>query len=137
MTKPEYIHSDITGKILSVAFEVHSYLGAGFIENVYHRAMLIECVNRNLSCESEKQLNIFYKNQKIGARTADLLFDNKVIVEIKAVSKLEDVHLAQAINYLEAFKLEVGLLLNFRYKSLEYKRFVHPSLLKNKSARSD
>lgn len=137
MIKPEYIHSDITGKIFSVAFEVHSYLGAGFIENVYHRAMLIECVNRNLSCESEKQLDIFYKSQKVGARRADLLFDNKVIVEIKAVSKLEDVHLAQAINYHEAFKLEVGLLLNFGSKSLEYKRFVHPSILKNKSVRSD
>ena len=128
--KPEYIHSDITAEILSVAFEVHKILGTGFVESVYKNAMLVECRLRKLEVESEIQYPIHYKNIKIGARRVDLLFKKKVATELKAVSKLEDVHLAQAINYLEAFNLEVGLLINFGSKSLEYKRLVHPNLFK-------
>ena len=132
IVNPAYLHSDTTGEVLSVAFEVHKYIGCGFIERVYHNSMMVECKLRNITYESEKELPIYYKNKKVGSRRADLLFNEKVIVEIKALSKLEDVHLAQAINYLEAFNLEVGLLINFGAKSLEYKRLIHPRLLKIK-----
>lgn len=128
--KPEYIHSDITAEILAVAFEVHKTLGTGFVESVYKNAMIIECSLRKIEVESEIEFPIYYKGTKAGSRRVDLIFKKKVIAELKALTKLEDVHLAQAINYLEAFNLEVGLLINFGSKSLEYKRLIHPSLFK-------
>lgn len=130
MIKEQYIHSDITSEILSVAFEVHKIIGPGFVEPVYQRGMIVECNLRKIEAESEIQLPIFYKNVLVGSRRADLLVKNRVIVELKAVTELNDIHLAQAINYLEAFDLEVGLLLNFGSKSLQYKRLIHPRFFK-------
>jgi GxxExxY protein len=129
MINEKYIHSDITSTILAAAFEVHRIIGCGFVESVYHRSLIIECMNRKIAFESEKELPIYYKNHKVGSRRVDLLFQQKVVAELKAVSKLEDIHLAQAINYLEVFNLDVGLLLNFGSKTLEYKRLVHPRLV--------
>ncbi|HEX6845942.1 MAG TPA: GxxExxY protein [Chitinophagaceae bacterium] len=129
MIKEQYIHSDITSEILNIAFEVHKIIGPGFAESVYHRAMIVECGLRNVETDSEIELPIFYKNVRVGSRRADLLIKKKVIVELKAVVELNDIHLAQAINYLEAFNLEVGLLLNFGSKSLQYKRLIHPRFL--------
>ena len=136
MIKEQYIHSDITAEILSVAFEVHKIIGPGFVESVYLRSMLVECELRNIETDSEIELPIYYKNIKVGSRRADLLIKKKVIIELKAVTELNDHHLAQAIDYLEAFNLEVGLLLNFRSKSLQYKRVIHPKLLNQKSVKS-
>lgn len=133
IVKPEYKYSDITGKILAACFEVYNEIGCGFSELVYHRSLIIEFTQRGIQFFSEYELPIFYKNQKVGARRADFLIEKVVTVEIKAVSKLEDIHLAQAINYLEAFNIEIGMLINFGAKSLEYKRLVHPKLFKNKS----
>ena len=133
MIKEEYIHSDITAEILGVAFEVHKIIGTGFVELVYQKAMIVECGLRNIETSSEIELPVFYKNVKVGSRRADLMVKNKVIVELKAVTELNDTHLAQAINYLEAFNLEVGLLINFGSKSLQYKRVIHPKLLKTKN----
>jgi GxxExxY protein len=130
MIKEQYIHSEITSEILNIAFEVHRIIGPGFPECVYQRAMLVECNLRNVETDSEIALPIFYKNIKVGSRRADLLIKKKVIVELKAITELNDLHLAQAINYLEAFNLEVGLLINFGNKSLQYKRIIHPRLLK-------
>ena len=132
MIKEQYIHSDITAEILSIAFEVHNIIGSGFVESVYQKAMLVECGIRAVQADSEIELPVYYKNIKVGSRRADLLIKKKVIVELKAVSDLNDTHLAQAINYLEAFNLEVGLLINFGSKSLQYKRVIHPKLLKTK-----
>ena len=132
MIKEQYIHSDITAEILSIAFEVHNIIGSGFVESVYQKAMLVECGIRAVEADCEIELPIYYKGVKIGSRRADLLVKKKVIVELKAVSELNDTHLAQAINYLEAFNLEVGLLINFGSKSLQYKRVIHPKLLKSK-----
>lgn len=129
MIKEQYIHSNITSEILNIAFEVHKIIGPGFAESVYHRAMIVECGLRNVETDSEIELPIFYKNVRVGSRRADLLIKKKVIVELKAVVELNDIHLAQAINYLEAFNLEVGLLLNFGSKSLQYKRLIHPRFL--------
>jgi GxxExxY protein len=132
MIKQEYIHSDITAEILGAAFEVHKTIGTGFVESVYQKAMIVECGIRSIETESEIELPVFYKSVKVGSRRADLLIKKKVVVELKAVTELNDTHLAQAINYLEAFNLEVGLLINFGSKSLQYKRVIHPKLLTQK-----
>ena len=129
MIKEQYIHSEITAEIMNIAFEVNKIIGPGFVESVYQRAMLVECNLRNVETDSEIELPIFYKNVKVGSRRADLLIKKKVIIELKAITELNDTHLAQAINYLEAFNLEVGLLLNFGSKSIQYKRVIHPKLL--------
>lgn len=129
MINEKYIHSDITSAILGAAFEVHKQIGCGFVEAVYHRAMLWELYLRKIEHESEKELPIYYKNHKVGSRRADILVNKLVIIELKATSQLENIHLAQAINYLETFNLDVGLLLNFGSRSLEYKRVIHPKYL--------
>ncbi len=102
--------------------EVHKMLGNGFQEVIYQRALEIEMQLQGLKFAREFEMPIFYKGENIGSRRVDFFVDEKVMVELKAVIKLEDVHLAQAINYLEAYKMEVGLLLNFGSKSLEFKR---------------
>ncbi len=131
MIKQEYINSDITAEILAAAFEVPTNVSTGFVESVYQKAMTVECGLRNIEATSEIVLPIFYKNVKVGARRADLLIRKKVIVELKATIEMTDTHLAQSINYFDAFNLEVGLLINFGSKSLQYKRVIHPRLLKN------
>ena len=133
MINEKYIHSDITSEILNVVFEVHRIIGPGFVESVYLRAMLVELGLRSIEVDSEIELPVYYKSVKVGSRRADLLIKKKVIVELKAVTELNDNHLAQAINYVEAFNLDVGLLLNFGSKSLQYKRIIHPKLLNQKN----
>ena len=133
MINEKYIHSDITAEILNVAFEVHKIIGSGFAESIYLRSMIIEFGLRNVEVDPEIELPIYYKSIRVGSRRADLLIKKKVIVELKAVTELNDNHLAQAINYLEAFNLEVGLLINFGSKSLQYKRVINPKLLNNKN----
>jgi len=133
MVNDKYIHSDITAEILNVAFEVHKIIGSGFVESVYLRSMIIEFGLRSIEADSEIELPIYYKSIRVGSRRADLLIKKKIIVELKAVTELNDIHLAQAINYLEAFNLEVGLLINFGSKNLQYKRVINPKLLKNKN----
>ena len=118
----EYKYADITQKIIGSAFEVHKTLKNGFVESVYHRAMEIELRNTDLNFQSEFEVSIYYKNQKVGARRVDFLVNKLIPVEIKAIVQLEDIQIAQALNYLEAFNLEVGLLINFGAKSLEVRR---------------
>jgi GxxExxY protein len=115
-------HQDLTHKIIGCAMEVHKQLGSGFQEVVYQRALSIEMNLQEIPHEREKEMDIHYKGHKIGTRRADFFADDKIMVEIKAVKELEDVHLAQAMNYLEAYNMEVGLLINFGGKSLEFKR---------------
>ncbi len=102
--------------------EVHKQLGNGFQEVIYQRALAIEMHLQGLAFSREHEMEIFYKGENIGKRRADFLVEEVVAVELKAVIQLEDAHLAQAINYLEAYNLEVGLLINFGAKSLQYKR---------------
>jgi GxxExxY protein len=125
MNEKEYKHSDVTRKIIGAAMKVHSTLGNGFQEVIYQRALAIEMAKQGLSFQRELEMQIYYDGQEIGTRRVDFLVEDKVMVELKALTTLEDVHLAQAINYLEAYKLEVGLLLNFGAKTLEYKRVVN------------
>jgi GxxExxY protein len=124
MTELKY--KDITEKIIGASFEVHKFLGNGFQEVIYQRALAWELSNAGLSFAREIEQEIFYKDlqEPIGKRRADFVIEGKVLVELKALVELEDVHIAQALNYLKAYKLEVGLLINFGSKSLTFKRLV-------------
>ncbi|MDP4265248.1 MAG: GxxExxY protein [Bacteroidota bacterium] len=127
MIKKEYPESELTGKIIGCAMEVHRFFGNGFQEVIYQRALAIEMSNQGLHFSMEHEMEIFYKGQRIGLRRADFFVEGKIIVELKAVKELEDVHLAQAINYLEAYKLSIGLLINFGNTSLQFKRVMKPN----------
>jgi GxxExxY protein len=105
--------------------EVHRVLGNGFQEVIYQRALAQEMGEQGISFSREYEMTIHYKGIEIGTRRVDFLVDETVSVEIKALAQLESVHLAQALNYLEAYNLEVGLLINFGAKSLEFKRLVN------------
>jgi GxxExxY protein len=120
-------YKEITEKIIGSAMKVHSTLGNGFQEVIYQRALAIEMEFNGLKFKREKEMPIYYREQRIGTRRVDFFVEELIMVEIKAITKLEDVHLAQALNYLEAYNMEVGLLINFGAKSLEYKR-LHNSL---------
>ena len=132
IVKGQYPLSDLTGKIIGCAMEVHRILGNGFQEVIYQRAMAIEMSRQGLQFSREHEMEIFYKGENIGKRRVDFFVDGKVMVELKAIVQLEDVHLAQAINYLEAYGLDIGLLINFGNTSLQFKRVMKPKL-KHKS----
>ena len=119
-------YEDITQKVIGAAFEVHKFLGNGFQEVIYQRALALELSQAGLSFEREIEQEIFYKEQErpIGTRRADFVVEGKVLVELKAIIELEDVHVAQILNYLKAYRIEVGLLINFGSKSLTFKRLV-------------
>ena len=121
----DYKYKNITGDIIGASMQVHKILGNGFQEVIYQRALEIEMSNYNLNFKREFVMPIFYRSIQIGTRRVDFLVEDIISVELKAVIKLEDVHLAQAINYLEAYNIEVGLLINFGSKSLEFKRLIN------------
>lgn len=113
---------EITHKIIGCAMRVHSVLGNGFQEVIYQRALSIEMTKQRLSYARELVMEITYEGQNIGTRRVDFFVEDKIMVEIKARINLEDVHLAQAVNYCEAYNLPIGLLINFGSKSLQFKR---------------
>jgi GxxExxY protein len=119
-------YADITERVIGSAFEVHKFLGNGFQEVIYQRALAYEMQQVGLSFAREISQDIFYKDlpEPIGTRRADFVVEGRVLVELKAVLLLEDAHWAQVLNYLRAYRLEVGLLINFGGKSLVFKRFV-------------
>jgi GxxExxY protein len=121
----DFKFGDITEKIIGAAFQVHNTLGCGFQEVIYQRALELEFKIMPLEYLREFEMPIFYLDQQIGIRRVDFFVENKISVELKALTKLEDVHLAQAINYLEAYNLEIGLLINFGSKRLEFHRFTN------------
>jgi GxxExxY protein len=125
MIKPDYKYSELTGNIIGCAMEVHRILGNGFQEVIYQRALAIEFEQKGIRFQREFEMPIFYKEHPIGSRRADFLVEDKISVELKALINLEDAHLAQAINYLEAYNLEIGLLINFGAKSLVFKRLLN------------
>jgi GxxExxY protein len=131
-TSPEIKYKEITQAIIGCAMQVHNTLGNGFQEVIYQRAMEIEMHQHGLTFEREKEMEIFYRGQSIGIRRVDFFVANCIMVELKAVIQLEDVHLAQAMNYLEAYHMEIGLLINFGARSLQFKR-VHNNKLIQKS----
>jgi GxxExxY protein len=122
MIKEQYKYSSLTAQIIGCAMEVHKAFGNGFQEVIYQRALAIEMRMAGISFTREHEMPIFYREKHIGTRRVDFLVEGIISVEIKATIKLEDVHLAQAINYLEAYNLEIGLLINFGEMSLHFKR---------------
>lgn len=125
MINEQYKHSELTAKIISCSMEVHKKLGNGFQEVIYQRALEIEMCLMNISFSREFKMPIFYKKEQVGTRRVDFLVENIISVELKAISMIEDVHFAQAINYLEAYNLEIGLLINFGEMSLKFKRLTN------------
>jgi GxxExxY protein len=122
----ELIKDDLTYTIIGCAMKVHSVLGNGFQEVIYQRALSIEMRKQGIAFERELEMPLFYDGLSIGSRRVDFLVENTVMVELKALVKIEDVHLAQGLNYLVAYKVDLGLLLNFGAQSLEVKRLRHP-----------
>jgi GxxExxY protein len=116
------INDGLTHKIIGCAMSVHSFMGNGFQEVIYQNALEIEMLYQQLSFIREREMPIYYREVKIGMRRVDFFVENLIMVELKAVIQLEDVHLAQAINYLEAYNVQIGLLINFGSQSLTFKR---------------
>ena len=136
MIKEEYKYSELTGRIIKCAMTVHSILGNGFQEVIYQRALEIEMSLAGIEFKREFEMPIFYRGEHIGTRRVDFLVEGAVSVELKALTQIEDVHYAQAINYLEAYNLEIGLLINFGERSLIFKRLTnkkYKSIESNKS----
>jgi GxxExxY protein len=122
MINEQYKYLELTGKIIKCAMTVYSSLGNGFQDVIYQRALSIEMTLAGIAFSREFEMPIFYREKQIGTRRVDFLVEGIISVELKAITKLEDVHFAQAINYLEAYNLEIGLLINFEEKSLNFKR---------------
>ena len=125
MIKEEYKFSEITERIIGGAMKVHTTLGNGFQEVIYQRALAIEMTRQGLNFQREMEMPVYYEGENIGTRRVDFFVEEKIMVELKAITQMEKVHLAQALNYLEAFKMEIGLLINFGNTKLEFKRLTH------------
>ena len=122
MNDQRYVYSDLTRRVIGCAMTVHSILGHGFQEVVYQRALAREMESAGISFGREVDMPIFYKDWQVGTRRVDFLVADRFTVELKAVGELDDSHLAQAINYVEAFNVEIGLLINFGGERLEFRR---------------
>jgi len=125
------LHEELTRKIIGSLFEVHNELGPGFTEPVYHQATLYEMELRGLQAATEKEWVIKYKGKKVGKHRTDIVVEGKVILELKAISELNENYEAQLISYLKATGLKVGLLVNFAKRRLEFKRFVYDEIDKD------
>lgn len=126
-------YEELTHKIIGCAMKVHSTLGNGFQEVIYQRALAIEMERQGLGFQREMEMTIFYEGIDIGTRRVDFFVDDIIMVELKALITLEDVHLAQAMNYCQAYNLPIGLLINFGAKSLEFKRVYNVNHPENKT----
>jgi len=136
MINENYKYSELTSKIIKCAMAVHNILGNGFQEVLYQRALAIEMNLAGIEFSREFEMQVFYRGEQIGTRRVDFLVESAVAIELKALTQLEDVHLAQAINYLEAYNLEIGLLINFGAKSLDFKRLTNKKYKSPKSNKS-
>ncbi len=121
---PDVIYKDLSYKIMSAVFEVHNILGVGFLEKVYENALLKELALRGLRVEVQKEIKVFYKEGAVGLYFADLVVNGEILLEIKAVDNLSNLHKAQVLNYLKATGLKLGLLINFGKERVEYQRLV-------------
>jgi GxxExxY protein len=121
--------NEITRRIIGCAMQVHNFLGNGFQEVIYQRALAIEMRLNGLSFEREMEMPIFYREEHIGTRRVDFFVEGCVMLELKAMEKIEYVHKAQAINYLEAYNIADGLLINFGGLSLDFKRVYNKKLI--------
>jgi GxxExxY protein len=128
----DYLYSGITEKIFRASMNVHSVLGNGFQEVIYQRALQIEFNLLDVRYGREVTMPVYYKDVQIGERRVDFLVEDKISVELKAIIQLENIHLAQAKNYLEAFNLQIGMLINFGSTSLQFKRLYNNKFRSNR-----
>ena len=124
MKNQNYKYADLTGKIIGCAMKVHNTLGNGFQEVIYQRCLALEMEKQGLQFQREMEMPIYYGGVEVGQRRVDFLVEGKIMVELKAITELEKVHIAQALNYLEAFYLEIGLLINFGGTRLTFRRLI-------------
>ncbi|MEL6560124.1 MAG: GxxExxY protein [Bacteroidota bacterium] len=127
-------NKELTHRIIGCAMKVHSALGNGFQEVIYQRALAIEFENQGLAFKREMEMEIFYDGRLIGTRRVDFFVESEIMVELKALIELEEVHLAQAMNYCQAYNLPIGLLINFGSKSLQFKRVYNVNHPENKKS---
>ncbi len=125
----EYLHQDLTEKIIKAYYNVYNELGYGFLEKVYENALMIELKSLGLNCEKQKPISVSFKGYNVGEYFADIIVENKVIVELKAAEGLIEEHEAQLLNYLKATEIEVGLLFNFGKKP-QFKRKIFENIYK-------
>jgi GxxExxY protein len=121
---PELLYKQLIYDIIGCAMEVHNELGYGFLEKVYENALMLEPSNSQISAIQQCEIKVKYKNSIVGDYVADIIVDNKIILELKAVNNLADEHIAQTLNYLKATGYKLGLLINFGKERLEYKRLI-------------
>jgi GxxExxY protein len=124
MKTQSYKYTELTGKIIGCAMKVHNTLGNGFQEVIYQRCLALEMEKQGLQFQREMEMPIYYEGVEVGQRRVDFLVEGKIMVELKAITEMEKVHIAQALNYLEAFQLEIGLLINFGGTRLTFKRLI-------------
>jgi GxxExxY protein len=120
----EIVYKELSYQIMAAVFEVHNTLGFGFLEKVYERALLKELCLRKIPVEAQKEIEVFYKGDEIGTYFADLVVNNEILLELKAVETLSNIHKAQVLNYLKATDLKLGLLINFGRERVQYERLV-------------
>ena len=123
--KSEYKFSDLTDKIIRIGIDIHKNLGPGFVEKIYQRALYLELKNSKLGFTREKRLTIYCKKVNLGYETVDFEIEDKVLIEVKAVSEINDIHRAQLLSYLKSSGCKVGLILNFARPTLEIKRIIN------------
>jgi GxxExxY protein len=121
----DWKYGELTHKIIGCAMRVHGQIGNGFQEVIYQRALEIEMAHEGLAFEREKNMAVYYRGIQIGERRVDFFVEQIIMVELKAIIALEDVHFAQGTNYLEAYNMEIGLLINFGSQSLTFKRLLN------------
>lgn len=122
--KIKVVYKDLSYKIINAVYEVHNALGCGFLEKVYENALIMELKERKIKCENKKKIKVFYKGKVAGIYEADILVENCIILELKVVDKIDEICEAQLLNYLKATGLKLGIIINFKYPKLEYKRMV-------------
>ncbi len=121
---PEVVHKELSYEIIGIAMQVYNELGYGFLEKVYENALMLIFKEKNIKAEQQKEIKVKFKGSVIGNYIADILVEDKIILELKSVSKLTDKHKAQTVNYLKATGLKLGIILNFSSNSLEFQRVV-------------
>jgi len=130
-------YEELTRKIIACSMKVHGVLGNGFQEVIYQRALAIELQKSDLRFKREMAMEIYYEGVKLGTRKVDFFVEDLIMLELKALVRMEDVHLAQAMNYCQAYNLPIGLLINFGAKSLEFKRVYNLNHADNKNYKKD
>ena len=120
----EIVHKELSYKIIGIAMEVHNTLGGGFLEKVYENSMMLLFEENNLNAKNQVKIDVFFKNKVVGDYAADILVDDKIILELKTAEKISDIHRAQLFNYLKATNKKLGIIINFKNKKLEYERIV-------------